>query len=62
MDMNEENRCGEASGGQEWRWCLVGNIAGAHEFGEEHEIRYGTKHFSAGTKVYAYPEFWGNGE
>ena len=37
---------------QEWRWCLVGNIAGAHEFGEAHEIKYGTKHFSSGTKVF----------
>ena len=61
MDMNEENKCGENSGGQEWRWCLVGNIVGAHEFGEEHEIRYGTKHFSVGTKVYVYPEFPGMG-
>ena len=37
---------------QEWRWCLVGNIVGAHEFGEAHEIKYGTKHFSSGTKVF----------
>ncbi|MDE7293705.1 MAG: hypothetical protein K2N72_04690 [Oscillospiraceae bacterium] len=34
---------------------------GPHEFGEEHEIKYGTKHFSAGTKVYVYPEFGGMG-
>lgn len=61
MDMNEENKCGDNSGEQEWRWCLVGNIVGAHEFGEEHEIRYGTKHFAVGTKVYVYPAFPGMG-
>ena len=36
----------------DWRWCLVGNIVEKHEFGEQHEIRYGTKHFSPGTKVF----------
>ncbi|MDE6592497.1 MAG: hypothetical protein K2K57_05465 [Oscillospiraceae bacterium] len=61
MDMSEENKCGENSGGQEWRWCLAGNIVGAHGFGEEHEIRYGTKHFAVGTKVYLYHAFPGMG-
>lgn len=36
----------------EWCWCLVGNIVEKHEFGEAHEIRYGTKHFSPGAKVF----------
>lgn len=36
----------------EWRWCIVGNIIGAHPYGVEKEIRYGTKHFVAGAKVY----------
>ena len=43
---------------QKWRWCLVGNIVDEHEWGEDHIIRHGTKHFLPGTKVYvelAYP-------
>lgn len=36
----------------EWRWCIVGNIIGAHPYGVEKEIRYGTKHFAPGAKVY----------
>jgi len=36
----------------EWRWCIVGNIVGAHPYGVEKEIRYGTKHFTPGAKVY----------
>ena len=36
----------------EWRWCIVGNIIGAHPYGVEKEIRHGTKHFSPGSKVY----------
>lgn len=45
----------------EWIWCLVGNIKSTHEYGENHEIRHGTKHFSGGTKVYCYPSHWGDG-
>lgn len=48
MDMNEEDKCVENSGGQEWRWCLAGNIAGAHEFGEAHEIRLRDQAFFGG--------------
>ncbi len=47
--------------GHSWCWCLVGNIVESHEFGEEHEIRYGTKQFSHGTKVYLAPAQWGDG-
>lgn len=45
------------------RFCfvLVGNIIDKHYFGEEKEIRRGTKHFSPGTKVYLFPEYGGNG-
>ena len=32
-----------------------------HPVGEDKEIRKGTKHFSAGTKVYCYPPLWGDG-
>ena len=44
----------------EWRWCIVGNIIGAHPYGVEKETRYGTKHFVPGAKVYctlAYGDF-----
>lgn len=44
-----------------WRWCLVGNITDAHEFGESGEIRMGTKHFQPGAKVYLAPPNWGDG-
>ncbi len=44
-----------------FRWCLVGNIKETHEYGEQHEIKYGTKHFSGGTKVYIAPAQWGDG-
>lgn len=54
---SKETPCTE----QEWRWCLVGNIAGAHEYGEAHEIKYGTKHFSAGTKVFVNLVYRGRG-
>ncbi len=42
-----------------WRWCLVGNIIGAHEHGENKEIRIGTKQFQPGAKVYMAPSNWG---
>jgi phage-related protein len=42
-------------------YCLVGNIVAVHEFGEKHEIRKGTKHFTPGTKVYCLPAQWGDG-
>jgi hypothetical protein len=45
----------------EWLYCLVGNIINNHEYGENKEIRHGTKHFSPGTKVYCYPGKWGDG-
>ncbi len=45
----------------ECNWCLVGNIVDQHPFGTEQEIRRGSKHFSAGTKVYCLPAQWGDG-
>lgn len=45
----------------EWRWALVGNIVETHEYGENHEIRYGTKQFPPGAKVYIAPPNWGDG-
>lgn len=47
--------------GHSWCWCLVGNIVQEHEYGEEHETKYGTKHFSRGTKVFLAPVQWGDG-
>ena len=45
----------------EWRWCLVGNIVKEHAFGEEQEIRRGTKQFAPGAKVYCAESMWGDG-
>lgn len=44
-----------------WRWCLVGNIVDKHIYGERHEVRYGIKLFSPGTKIYIAPHQWGDG-
>lgn len=46
---------------QDWKWCLVGNIVQEREYGKNHEIKHGTKHFSPGTKVYCAPGHWGDG-
>lgn len=46
----------------EWVWCLVGNVVDEHEYGEDHQIVHGTKHFSPGTKVYVLPQQWDLGE
>ena len=43
------------------QWCLVGNIVAVRPYGEKHELRSGTKHFSGGTKVYCLPAQWGDG-
>ena len=45
----------------EFVWSLTGNIVNEHEYGENKEIRRGSKHFSPGTKVYCIPEFGGMG-
>lgn len=39
-------------------WCLVANVAEFQIYGEEHEVRLGTKHFSPNTKVYCFPSLW----
>ena len=44
-----------------WVWCLVGNVIGDHPYGEDRRIVSGTRHFSAGTKVYCLPANWGDG-
>ena len=45
----------------EWMPALVGNIVDEHEYGENHEIRRGTKQFGPGAKVYLAPAQWGDG-
>lgn len=47
--------------GHSWCWGLLGNIVNEHEHGEEREIKFGTKHFSCGTKVFIAPAQWGDG-
>ncbi len=48
MNMEEEEKYTE----QPWQWCLVGNIIGEHEYGENHELRYGIKQFRPNAKVF----------
>jgi hypothetical protein len=45
----------------EFRYILVGNIIDNHYYGENKEIKSGTKHFRAGAKVYLLPEYGGMG-
>ena len=42
-------------------WSLVANIVWDHPYGEEKEVRRGTKHFSPGAKVYCFSVQWGDG-
>lgn len=42
-----------------FRYCLVGNIMETHTHGEDKQVKHGTKHFSAGTKVYCADAHWG---
>lgn len=46
---------------EKYKWCLVGNIVQSHTYGEEHEIRIGSKQFAPGAKVYIAPANWGDG-
>lgn len=52
MIVKEDDMQEEFTNQQEWRWCLVGNIVETHEYGEEHVIKHGTKHFPPGAKVF----------
>ena len=42
-------------------WCLIGNIIDEHPIGSNPGSTTGTKHFSAGTKVYCTRAQWGDG-
>jgi len=46
---------------REFEYCLVGNIVENHYFGEDKEIRNGSKHFRGGAKVFIFPQFGGPG-
>ena len=46
---------------REFEYCLVGNIVEKHYFGQEKDIKYGSKHFRGGAKVFVFPEFGGMG-
>lgn len=54
---NQSNNLAIVEG--EFLWCIVGNIIEKHYFGENKEIKKGTKHFRPGAKVYCIPEFGG---
>lgn len=43
------------------QWCLVGNIVKGQPSDDDVGVSAGTKHFSAGTKIYAFPAQWGDG-
>lgn len=42
-------------------WCLAGNIIACYYSEKDGEIKYGTRHFGPGTKVYCLPPQWGDG-
>jgi hypothetical protein len=42
-------------------WCVIANVVDERHYGEDKEIKRGTKHFSSGTKVYCFPPLWGDG-
>ncbi len=42
-------------------WCLIGNVVEEHAVEELKESRHGSRHFTAGTKVYCLPPQWGDG-
>jgi|SRR5579872_6961537 len=56
----EDNSAAQAQPAES-QWCLVGNIVEQRSYGEGHQMRPGTKHFSGGTKVYCLPGQWGDG-
>jgi hypothetical protein len=41
-------------------WCLVGNIVAEHTYGEQKQVKQGSKHFTPNTKVYCMPAKWGD--
>lgn len=43
------------------QWCLVGNVKDKRTYGQNGlEEKFGTKHYSAGTKVFCLPAQWGD--
>lgn len=46
---------------EKFSYILVGNIIDKHYYGENKEIKSGTKQFRADAKVYLFPEYGGMG-
>lgn len=42
-------------------WCIAANVVLEREFGEDKEIRRGTRHFKPGAKVFIVDFYWGMG-
>ncbi len=42
-------------------WCVVANVRPTRFYGEDAEVRSGTKHFAPGAKVHCFPQLWGDG-
>lgn len=59
LDLNTVEKFNEKH--EDFRYILVGNIIDKHYYGQNKEIRSGTKHFRAGAKVYLFPKYGGNG-
>lgn len=47
--------------GKQYFYCLIGNMIDKHYYGIEKEIKSGTRHFRAGTKLYCLLTFPGMG-
>ena len=58
---NESDEDSETGDGENFIWCLVGNIINEHYAGTDKVLVHGTKHFSPNTKVYCFPAQWGDG-
>jgi hypothetical protein len=57
MNKNES----EVEENKDFRYVLVGNIIDKYYYGENKEIRSGSKNFRAGAKVYIFPKYGGMG-
>lgn len=54
MQNNKEHK-------EEFELAIIGNIVAENLYGQEQELRFGTKHFSSNTKVICLPEYGGMG-
>lgn len=56
-----QGRSAETSKTMNGVWCVVANVVDERPYGQEQQIRNGTKHFSPGATVYCFPPLWGDG-